>query len=332
MGSLKKQSNSVDPYYIPPDIKSWLSIIETSSEPPSNIVENLIEEGSISLFVGRAKEGKSLLAAQLSIDVSEGEPFLGKLKTKKGTVLYIDYENRDHKLKIRGLDLGKDRKLDNVYFVTYEKIFERDLGLDGKNLDHLAEVIEQVSPKLLVIDPLRLATGGDLSESWKVISMLNKLSQLLQGKNSNTGILLVHHLVKTSNDFTVKLRHDPRSWIEKTFGSQALIAHVETIIGLERDGDGLYTLATVPRSSEPITWSLEKAIQSERFVLCEDAEQIKTWPPALQKGYAELPQDFSWTEGAAIVGNSTLDRIIRKAKPLGLIQQDPKTKRYNKVG
>ena len=42
---------------------------------------------------------------------------------------------------------------------------------------------------------------------------------------------------------------------------------METIIGLEQDEDRRYTLATVPRSYEPIIWALEKEVESERFML-----------------------------------------------------------------
>lgn len=324
-------SPSVVPITLPAGIKSWKAIIESCAEPPYSIVEGLIEEGSISLLVGKAKEGKSMLAAQLSIDVANGEPFLGKLKTKQGRVLYIDYENREHRLKDRGLDLAQNHNVQEVYFASYERIFDRDIGLDRVKIQRLEQIVEELMPSLLIIDPLRLSTVEELLDQRRVVDVLTRLSEVFK-VNPRLGILLVHHLTKRQSDFSTKLRDDPRAWIEKTYGSQALIAHVETLIGLERDTEGLYTLATVPRSSEPIVWSLEKAAQSERFVLCGDDAQIKMWTHALQEGWKKLPQNFSWSEGTALVGNSTLDRVIRRAKPLGLITQDSATKRYKKAG
>jgi hypothetical protein len=315
---------------LPFGIQSWSSIIESDVDPPACIVDGIIEQGSISLLVGRAKEGKSLLAAQLSIDVGEGKPFLGKLETKQGKVCYIDYENRSHRIKARGQDLASGRDVSNVLFAAFNRISERNLGLDGENLDRLKKLLEQLKPNLLIIDPLRLAGDTDLLDPRKVVTALDTISGL-QTISPSTGIILVHHLIKGQGDFTVKLKDDPRSWVERTFGSQALLAHVETIVGLERDGEGLYTLATVPRSSEPIIWSLEKAVQSERFIMATDESQVKTWTPAYQEGWSKLPEEFSWSEGVKFIGNSTLDRIIRKAKPLSLIFQDPKTKRYKKV-
>jgi hypothetical protein len=312
-------------------IMSWQSIMEFAGEPPGSIVEGLIEEGGISLLVARQKEGKSMLSAQLAIDVSLGEPFLDRLPSKKGTVLYIDYENRRHRLKARGVDLAGERRLDNVLFRAFDRIADRNVGLDGDNLKRLTAAVGMVKPALLVIDPLRLATSTDLLDAGKVVPVLERVSTLQQ-VNPDMGVLLVHHLKKGQGDLSVKLKADPREWIERAFGSQALLAHVETILGLEQDKeDRRYTLATVPRSSEPLVWALEKAPNSERFLLSSGSDQLATWPPALRNHWVRLPDEFSWSEGMAIVGNSTVDRIIRRAKPAGLLTQHALTKRYRKA-
>lgn len=235
----------------PQAIKSWQAIMESNIEPPVSIVENLIEEGSVSLLIARQKEGKSMFSGQLSIDVSLGEKFLGQLTTRRSRVLYIDYENRTHRLKTRGNDLADGRVINEVFFAAYDRIADRDLGLDGKNLERLIQVIWQLQPALLVIDPLRLATSTDLLDSGKVVGVLEKVSKI-QRENPQLGILLVHHLKKGQGEGVVTLRSNPRDWVERAFGSQALLAHVETIIGLEQDGDRHYTLATVPRSYEPM--------------------------------------------------------------------------------
>jgi len=291
-----------------------------------------VEEGGISILIARQKEGKSMLSAQLAIDVSCGDPFLGKLKTKKGIVLYVDYENRSHRIKLRGEDLGSGRELTGVLFAAYDRISDRDLGLDGDDLERLRESVAVIHPTLLIIDPLRLATSAELgAEASKVVPVLERASTLQQAHPS-MGILLVHHLKKGQVEAKdkVRLRDNPRDWIDRIYGSQALLAHVETIIGLEQDEDRHYTLATVPRSSEPIIWAIEKVSSSERFVLAKPSEQLSIWSNKLKDHWDNLPNEFSWTEGMAVVGNSTLDRIVRKATPL-LLTQDPRTKLYHKV-
>ncbi len=309
--------------------QSWQAIMESNIEPPASIVENLIEEGGISLLIARQKEGKSMFSGQLSIDVSLGQKFLGQLSTRQGRVLYVDYENRTHRLKTRGNDLAEGRVIKEVFFAAYDRIADRDLGLDGENLERLIRAIREFQPALLVIDPLRLATSTDLLDSGKVVGVLENVSKI-QRENPRLGILLVHHLKKGQGEGVVTLRANPRDWVERAFGSQALLAHVETIIGLEQDEDRHYTLATVPRSYEPMILALEKQPGSERYAMASPTDQLGTWTAKQRAHWEELPAEFSWTEGTARVGNSTLDRIVRRAVP-NLLVQDSTTKRYRKV-
>ncbi len=315
---------------LPFGIKSWQEIIASETATPANAVEGLLEEGSTSLLVARQKEGKSMLAAQLAIDVADGEPFLGRLQTKRGRVLYVDYENRAHRVKARGLDLARGRNVQDVFYLAYDRISERELGLDGKQLEPLKEAVKLLQPALLVIDPLRLSTSIDFTDPNKVVDALRRVSSI-QDECPQTAILLVHHRTKSNQEHTVRLQDDPRAWIDRTYGSQALIAHVETIIGLERDTEGLYTLATVPRSSEPLTWMLEKEPDSERYILADSASQMKTWPQGLLDHWRDLPTEFSWSDAMARVGNSTFGRLRRRAMPLGLLTQDLQSKRYRKT-
>lgn len=310
-------------------ISSWQSLIDADFDPPGSVVENLIEKGSTTLLVARQKEGKSMLTAQMAIDIGNGEPFLGRLKTHQGKVLYVDYENRPFRIKGRGLDLAKGRDVSNVFFAAYQRISTRELGLDEEEHKRLINVVAAVKPTLLVLDPLRLATSADLADAGQVLRLLERTSQL-QDAHPEMAILLVHHLKKAQGDNQLTLREDPREWIQRAWGSQALLAHVETIVGLEAHGDGKYTFATVPRSYEQMIWTLEKEVNSQRFRLCDPSTQMKAWPPMLSLHWKELPDEFSWSEAAAIVGNSTIGRIVRIAKPL-LLVQDPETKRYRKL-
>jgi hypothetical protein len=241
--------------------------------------------------VARQKEGKSMLSAQMAIDVSQGEPFLGKLPTQKGTVLYIDYENRSHRIKSRGEDLAGGRTLDNVYFAAFDRIADRNLGLDNSDLERLKYAVTFYEPSLMIIDPLRLATAEDLTDAKRVVPVLERASQLQQ-ENPKLGILLVHHLKKGQGEFQVRLQADPREWIDRAFGSQALLAHVETIIGLEQEEDRRYTLATVPRSYEPIIWALEKETNSERFAVAKPGDQLETWPTKLRWALGRVAPGF----------------------------------------
>src|SRR5438034_5398972 len=142
-GEITMQTAIAEPVAI---FKSWQSIMESNIEPPASIVESLIEEGGISLLIARQKEGKSMLSGQLSIDVSFGERFLGQLQTRLGRVLYVDYENRTHRLKTRGKDLAQGRQLSSVFLAAYDRIADRNLGLDGDNLKRLMQAVAECKP------------------------------------------------------------------------------------------------------------------------------------------------------------------------------------------
>ena len=215
---------------------------------------------------------------------------------------------------------------------------QRDVGLFGSEYTKLRACIVESQPDLLIIDPLRYALAKQrgpakgTGEEVLAIKAIDQISQL-RDLNGSLAIILAHHLKKTQEfaKLKIKLDDDPRSWIEQSYGSQALLAHVDTIIGLEQDSDH-YTLATVPRSHEPKILHLEKQ-DSQRFLLMSDdifvfktAEQQAAW--------SRLPDEFGWreiTHHKQLVKNNLFRAVIGQALPRGLLEQDPKTKRYRKV-
>lgn len=301
------------------------------SEPPS-LIEKLLKPSEVTLFVGRQKEGKSTLALQLAIDVATDSPFLSQFKTYPGRVLYVDFENREAELKKRGLDLAQGRNADNVLIKSFDFVTQRDVGLFGKEAENLATLIARYSPELLVIDPLRFAAPKNSfskEEVWAV-QAIDAVSRLREG-NPAMAVIIVHHTKKKQNhDGYVSLIDDPRTWIEYTFGSQALLAHVDNIWGLELNGDG-FVFATVPRSHGQLTVRLEKQPDSERFLFSSKGEPSFT--SAQQLAWQTLPDEFGWREATEQfkISNNTLDRVIRQAQASGFLDQDPATKRYRKV-
>ncbi len=308
-------------------------IIDTEFSLPPPRVDRLIDAGETALFIARQKEGKSTLALQLGIDVSLGDAFLDRYPTTKGTVLCIDYENRLYRLKERGKDLAKGRKIENLHVKAFDYVSQRDVGLFGKEFEQLKELVQELMPGFLILDPLRYALNkinastAEESLSVQAIDQVSKLHEI----NPQMAVVLVHHLKKRQDQGSrVILRDDPRSWIEQVYGSQALLAHVDTIWGLEEDGDG-YTFATVPRSQDPLRLPLVKEPDSERFLLGSVEEFIFS-TPAQREAWEKLPQEFGWREEVKKgTSNNLLRVVIRQARATGLLAQDSGTKRYRKV-
>ena len=309
--------------------KLFKDIVDSDYPNVAPIVDQLISPGETGLLIARQKEGKSTLALQLAVDVSCGEPFLGQYKTQRCLVTYVDYENRPYRLKDRAIDVARGRRLDNVTFRTFDNISERDVALLGEQFEKLQNMVEEIRPGLLIIDPLRLAIDKDSSDERSAVEALDQAARL-KGVNPELAILLVHHVKKNQDNLTLDLRTDPRSWIDKIYGSQALLAHAENIWGLEHDDLG-YAFGAVSRSEETFVIGLEKEPGSQRFRVSDQPVQLANLPQALREAWEQLPEGFSRGEGLALgIANNTLDRLIRQAKPMGLLGQDPKTKRYQK--
>ncbi|KKM97047.1 hypothetical protein LCGC14_1171980 [marine sediment metagenome] len=304
-------------------------IIGRDYPTPTPVVGHLLLPGEIVLFIARQKEGKSTLALQFAIDISRGDPFLDRFTTTRMPVLYVDYENRFYQLKKRGIDLAQGRTVENLYIKAFDRISDRNVSLSNdQEAGRLAALVQELQPGLLILDPLRYAWGRDSTDEQKATKLIDTISRL-QAYSPKMAVLLVHHLKKQQDQLSVRLRDDPRSWIEKVYGSQALLAHVDTTWGLEADGDG-YVFGTVPRSQEPLMLALEKGADSERFLLSEIETLFFT--PAQQEAWNKLPSEFSWNQAIECVGaSSTLSRTIRQARAAALLERDQASGLYRKI-
>lgn len=307
-------------------------IMETEFPEPTPRIKNILDEGEVALFIARQKEGKSTLAYQLGLDISCGDPFLGRFDTTQSIVLYIDYENRYCRLKQRGMSLAGPRSGTNLYVQAFDNLFQRDVGLFGEHYKKLEHLIKEIHPGLLILDPLRYAALDKSSRGTSDEKLtLEALDQVFKLQNIHPGlsVILVHHLKKQQEEISRGLKADPRSWIDRVYGSQVLLAHVETIWGLEDTGSG-HTFATVPRSHESLILTLDKEPDSERFLLSSQPgsvfateKQLETW--------SNLPPEFGWREIIATgISSQLLNAVVRKAQAAGLLMQDLRTKKYRK--
>ncbi len=310
-------------------VRTLQEIIETDYPEKTPVVESFLSPGETALLIARQKEGKSTLALQLAIDISRGEPFLGRYATQKSFVLYTDYENRPYRLRQRGVDIAQGRPVNYIAYIAFDRISDRNVALIGEGFDHLQDIVGELGPGLLIIDPLRYAILADSSDERATVEALDQISHL-GDRNPGLAVLLVHHLKKAQDNLTPELRDDPRAWIDRVYGSQALIAHVETIWGLEHDDDG-YALGTVSRSEESFVLGLEKESDSQRFILSPTSIQVARMTKALREAWDKLPCEFSRGQGVALgIPNNNLDRMIRHARASGILVQDPRTKVYRK--
>lgn len=166
---------------------------------PEYLVDNLLVSGSAVLFPAREKAGKGLLAIDLACSIALGEPWLGHAVTE-GPVIYLAleesmgtiWERLSARLPARSRDVP-------IYVIPCDGSFEQQFQLENAaNFADIIEVIEEVEPVLLIIDPLREAHTGREDSSDDMAPRLRAIRQLAH--QTGTTILVTHHAGKMSGN------------------------------------------------------------------------------------------------------------------------------------
>ena len=150
------------------------------------LIDGLVPRGALIILAGEAKLArKTLLTMSLSLDIAEGQDFLGK-KTQSGSVLFGNLED------------GYKRSVRRFYqFGVREGLAPKNLSLlkKGGTLDYILEYIHEFKPLLTVLDPvveLELQTGvqseNDAREVARMLKLLRDAAQ-----DTDTSIVAVHH-------------------------------------------------------------------------------------------------------------------------------------------
>jgi RecA-family ATPase len=332
-----------------PSIKPLNEIIDLKGSAPTPLIDEILLEGETAVCAGRAKIGKSALLQQMACSLASGSQFLGHRVLEPRRVLYIDMENqplhlRERYRQISGSIPGNDwyRRLE---IAAFDSLAENVFGLNRGGFKRLMLAVEAFDPDLVIIDSLRLFGGIDLKDEQKVVQFLIRLAELRRIKKS-LSIILAHHLRKQDRKGkSVKLSHSPTEWIEDVSGSQALIAHVDSIWGLEqeRDADSETTVfALVQRNGRQKILYLTPAVDNTGnttigFGLLSksdvEAAAEKTFTQKEMDVWTRLPKSFRWKDLLAICGGDTKKKIassmLNKMKSNMLVTEIDKT--YTKV-
>jgi AAA domain len=311
--------------------------------PRPEIVPELLLEGEMLGLCGRPKIGKTRLGWQLGLAIAEGRPFLGKTISKARRVLFLDLETPADMLyerlkKFAGGDIASISNSNNIFFYCPENLAASRVGLIGDAFDNLREFVRSVKPDVLFIDNYRLLSGGSKeNEAGEVVEDFKKISSL-KGVNAdkNLAIVLVHHLRKMgTNESRVTLKENPHQWLEAVSGSSAFIAHLETTLGLEKDGDNIYTLAGIRRNGPEPLLCLESSPDNLKFDLLQDRNVLATniFTKTERELWKRLPEEFKWAEAMTIADNrkTVLHRTLHKAEDHQMIEKCQRTKIYRKL-
>jgi len=82
-----------------------LEVVSSAEQVFTGLVGDLLADVGLTMMCAKPKVGKSTLARQLAVSVSEGEDFLGK-PVKTGNVLYLSLEGPKHVVQQHFKTLG----------------------------------------------------------------------------------------------------------------------------------------------------------------------------------------------------------------------------------
>jgi hypothetical protein len=188
------------------------------------VVEDILPVGA-TLFVGRAKDGKSLACWNLLFAVATGGLVFGKYPAVQGPVLYLALEDGERRAKAR-----LTQQMQAAGMTEPPADFELqtwDAPRVGNGLEEkLHEWIDaHPGAKLIVIDilekvrPLRTKGGSVYADDYAAVTTLQRLAQ-----DRGIAIVIVHHVNKSKvEDF----RSGPS-------GAESLLGGVDTLWSLKR--------------------------------------------------------------------------------------------------
>ena len=169
-------------------------LILANIEPPNWIIPNILPQG-LAILCASSKVGKSWMALQMCMAVSEGENFLNYPTIKNGC-LYLALEDSYYRLKDRLSKMRPDSLFSKEFYLGI-KAQSMDAGLFDQLQDELAE---HPKIKLVIIDTLQKVRGQVRKNELAYATDYRELGKLKEFADSHKiCILLIHHLRKMAD-------------------------------------------------------------------------------------------------------------------------------------
>lgn len=166
---------------------------DNSFPPPQVISKGILPDNSMSLLYGAPKVGKSILAQNIGLALSNGSNWLDFEIANKYTTLIIQSEVNYYQLKdrIKIMASTKYPEAKNNLFMTEPislDIYER------KGVHMVIKWIEQYNPKVLIFDPLKDFHCLDENQNHHMAGIMGMFREIIE--KYCVSIILVHHATK----------------------------------------------------------------------------------------------------------------------------------------
>ena len=232
-------------------------------------------EQAVGIVGGEPKCCKSFLALDLAVSVASGTPCLRRFVVPKaGRVLLYAAEDALHIVRRRldGIAIAAGMMLANLDIqVITAPVLRLDLEVDRRNL---AETVDRLRPRLLILDPFVRLHRIDENASGEVAPLLAYLRELQ--RRYGVAVLVVHHAKK--GGACVRAGQALR-------GSSEFHAWGDSNLYLRRDGEEL-TLTVEHRaaaSSRPLIIELAQNGLALALEVVERAKPVAVTTPSLDE-------------------------------------------------
>ena len=161
------------------------------------LIEELWSQRAVGIVGGEPKCCKSFLALDMAVSVASGRPCLRRFRVReKGPVLLFAAADPPHVVRSRlegiALAAGADFDSLDVHVITVPK-----LRLDiSEHRERLSATVEELRPKLLVLDPFVRLHRIDENAAAEVAPLLECLRAL--ERRFHLAVVLVHHSRKNA--------------------------------------------------------------------------------------------------------------------------------------
>jgi hypothetical protein len=233
------------------------------SEEHRWLVTGLWSEQAVGIVGGEPKCCKSFLALDLAVAVASGTPCLRRFVVPKaGRVLLYAAEDALHivRRRLEGIAAAAGVALTDLDIqVITVPVLRLDLDTDRRNL---AETIERMRPRLLILDPFVRLHRIDENASGEVAPLLAYLRELQ--RRFGVAVLVVHHAKKGAGGVRAG---------QALRGSSEFHAWGDSNLYLRRDGDELTLTVEQRAAASPRPITIELAQQGLALAL-EVVERI----------------------------------------------------------
>lgn len=259
-------------------------LLNEPEEEKSYLWENTLIFGGLSICSAKPKVGKSTLARNLAVAVTQGENFLGR-QTEKGKVLYLCLEEKRS-------EIAKHFRRMNA---SGNDILIHTGATPENALEALKYAIAEFEPSLVIIDPLsRILRVADFNDYATMTRGLEPFTDL--ARDTNAHIIVLHHDNKGD-----------REGGDGILGSTALFGSVDCHIQLKKRNNGR-TVSTTQRYGVDLSETVID-LDIETGVICDKGD-LQSFVLAQKK--TEILDAISDTE--KVTENTIKERVGGNSK------------------